>query len=442
MQTKPIGRGLALAGLFLPGVALATNGYFSEGYGIKNKGFGGAATARAVDTFGGANNPASMAFVGNKMDLGAVLFSPRREATRTGSGPAGLDGKSESDAEYFVIPEFGLNRMITDELALGVTVYANGGLNTDYRNRPIAGASACAAINPGQPNYNLLCGTNDLGVNLMQLIVAPTIAYKITPNHSIGVAPLLGYQRFKAKGLQAFAPFSTDPANFTNNGSDDIFGFGARFGYFGRLSDSVSVGAAYATEMSFGEFDKYRGLFAEQGGFDIPSNWSVGVVFKPLPKWSVGLDFQRINYSDVKSVNNPSGFLLAQCAGGNFAACLGGSNGVGFGWKDISVFKVGVEYELNETWTLRAGFNHGDNPIDSSDVTINILAPGVIENHVTVGGSYKTKGGGEWNFSGMYAFSSETVGPSLFQAFGAPPSTNEKIEMYQWSVGVAYQWSF
>ncbi len=445
MKLTRIAAALAVAGVAVPGVSHATNGYFSEGYGIKNKGFGGVAMARTVDTFGGANNPATMSFVGNKLDVGATLFSPRREASRTGSGPAGLDGSSDSEADYFLVPEFGYNRMVTNELALGVTVYGNGGLNTDYRNNPIAPASACQAFNPGASNYNLLCGSasrGNLGVNLMQLIIAPVAAYKITPNHSLGVAPLIGYQRFKAQGLEAFSGFSTDPANFTNRGSDDSWGFGARFGYYGQLSDSVSIGAAYATKMSMDEFDKYRGLFAEQGGFDIPSNWAVGVVFKPVSKWSVGFDYQRINYSDVKSVNNPSGFLLGQCAGGNVSACLGGGNGAGFGWKDISVFKVGVEYEYNQTWTLRAGYNHGDNPIDATDVTINILAPGVITDHVTLGASMKTKGGGEWSFYGMYAFSNEVSGPSLFNSFGAPPSTSETIEMYQWALGVAYQWSF
>jgi long-chain fatty acid transport protein len=31
----------------------------------------------------------------------------------------------------------------------------------------------------------------------MQLIVAPTAAYKVAPNHSIGISPLIGYQRFQ-----------------------------------------------------------------------------------------------------------------------------------------------------------------------------------------------------------------------------------------------------
>jgi hypothetical protein len=64
---------------------------------------------------------------------------------------------------------------------------------------------------------------------------------------------LLGYQRFKAEGLQAFSGFSTDQANFTNNGYDSATGFGARIGYFGNLTKELSVGAAYSTKIAMSE---------------------------------------------------------------------------------------------------------------------------------------------------------------------------------------------
>src|SRR5512139_3137342 len=169
---------MALAGM--AGSAFATNGYFSHGYGIKAKGMGGAATASSDDAFGGANNPASMAFAGNRLDLGVDLFNPNRSASRTGvMGPAGsLDMSVDSDSEYFLIPEFGMTKQMSSQLALGVTVYGNGGMNTDYAG----GQINCGA---GPATANMLCGQGDLGVDLMQLIIAPTLAYKLAPNHSI-----------------------------------------------------------------------------------------------------------------------------------------------------------------------------------------------------------------------------------------------------------------
>src|SRR5512134_2370966 len=160
----------ALAAAFAPGLASATDGYYQHGYGIKAKGRAGAGTALAVDAFGGANNPAAMVFVGDRIDFGVDLFSQIRESSRTGS-VVGIDGQAESDSNYFLIPEFGYNKMINTNLSLGITVYANGGMNTDYPGGQIAGG-ACAGFNPAPGPYNLLCGNGRLGVDLAQLVIA------------------------------------------------------------------------------------------------------------------------------------------------------------------------------------------------------------------------------------------------------------------------------
>jgi long-chain fatty acid transport protein len=189
------------------------------------------------------------------------------------------------------------------------------------------------------------------------------------------------------------------------------------------------------------DFDKYSGLFAEHGGFDIPSNWGIGVALRPAPQWLVAFDYERINYSDAKSVNNP-GNLLLSCVGGDRSACLGGSNGAGFGWQDVDVFKLGVQYQLDSQWTLRAGYNHSDNPIRASDVTFNILAPGVIKDHASAGATYKVDARNDLTGAVMYAFNNSVQGASLLNAFlpaSFQPNLQEKIQMHEWSIGV--QWA-
>jgi long-chain fatty acid transport protein len=450
MNRSWIAATLVAMGLALPGVAFATDGYFSHGYGMKAKGMGGASTAVAQDPFGGANNPATMAFVGNQFAIGVDWFSPHRSAQRTGGAAFGLDASVDSESNNFFIPEFGLNYMVRPDLALGVTVYGNGGMNTDYPGGQIPGASACAAFNPGQPNYNLLCGVGSLGVDLSQLIVAPTLAWKFLEGHSIGIAPLFAYQRFKAEGLQAFGGLSTtfNPGtganyNLTNNGYDSSTGWGVRVGYYGNLTKQIQVGASYSSKINMGNFDKYSGLFAEQGGFDIPSNWSLGIAFRPTDDWLLALDYERINYSDVPSVHNPSSLIL-QCAGGNQATCLGGPSGAGFGWQSVNVFRLGVQYRLSQQWTVRAGYNYTQNPIKPQDVTFNILAPGVVQNHLTLGTTWNWDQRNEITGAFMYAFQNSVTGPSLFNAFFPPGAANmqEEIKMYEWSLGVQWAYKF
>jgi long-chain fatty acid transport protein len=416
---------LALTAIGFAGFAFATDGYFSDGYGMTAKGMGGAATAMAEDTFGGANNPASMVWVGNRIDLGADLFSPRRSAERSGSGFGGaFNGSADSGMKYFLIPEFGYNHMIKPDLSLGVSVYGNGGMNSSYPGGQIA-AGMCGL---GAPASNLLCGSGTLGVNLMQLIIAPTAAYKINESNSIGISPLFGFQRFKATGLDAFANtpgMSSSPANVTNQGNDDATGWGVRVGWQGRITPTLTLGAAYSSKINMGKFDKYRGLFAEGGDFDIPENYNVGLAFQAMPNLTLALDYQRINYSGVSAIGNSS----------SNPAQLGSSNGPGFGWKDINVWKLGAAYKMDDKLTLRAGYNHTDNPIQSADAMFNILAPGVVQDHMTLGMSYAVSKTSDLTVSYMHAFKHSVSGPD-----GLPAGGTDTISMYQDSLGVAYSW--
>jgi long-chain fatty acid transport protein len=411
---------MALAGL--AGSAFATNGYFSHGYGMKAKGMAGASTTNTEDAFFGANNPAAAAFVGNRADLGVDLFSPIREASNSNLFGSGLAVSVESDSNYFFVPEFGYNYMLNNDVALGVTVYGNGGMNTDY--------SGIAAFG----GANLLGGNGSLGVDLMQLIIAPTAAFKINANHSLGISPLLGYQRFEAYGLQAFAGFQLPgtPSLATNQGYEDSFGYGVRLGYLGKITPTVTIGAAYASKMNFEELDAYAGLFAEQGDFDIPENYNLGVSWQATPQLRLAVDYQRINYSGVNSVSNAVTNLLL------LGQPLGSDNGPGFGWDDIDVWKLGMEYKYSPKLTLRAGYSHNDNPISGSDmgeVMFNILAPAVIEDHITLGLTYTLTSGDEVTMAYMHGFSNDVSAPR--PGFGGGTDT---IEMYQNSIGIQYSW--
>jgi long-chain fatty acid transport protein len=398
--------------------AFATDGYFSHGYGMKAKGMGGASVAVAQDGFAGANNPARASFSGNRIEVGGDFFMPDRSASRTGGGP--VDATGESDSKLFLVPEFAYNRTVNDRLSAGLTVYGNGGMNTDY---------AGGQINCGQGPANLLCGSGRLGVDLMQVVLAPTVAYKLNDRHAIGVSALLVHQQFKADGLQAFTRpgYSSDNSKLTNNGFDTSNGLGVRLGYFGKLNDKVSIGASYSPKISMSKFSDYAGLFAEQGKLDIPENYSVGAAFQATADVMLAVDYQRINYSGVASIGNPSGNMAF--------APLGAANGPGFGWKDIGVIKLGVQWQATPRLALRAGYNKSQNPIEGRDVTFNILAPGVITTHVTLGGTYALSPSTEMTVAYMHAPRQSVTGASSFGG-------TETIGMSQNSLGLQVGWKF
>ena len=317
---------MALAMPALP--ALATNGYFAHGYGLKAKDMGGVATALSQDSFGGANNAASMVWAGSRMDMGLDCFRPMRSADRTSAGFSTLNGGVDSDSRNFFIPEFGFNRMVDEKLSLGICVHGNSGMNTDC---PEGG------FNCGGGSANMLCRSGRLGVDLLQIVIAPTVSYQVAERQSIGASLLLGYQRFRAEGLQAFdnapgfPPFKGDPGHVTNNGYDSARGFGLRVGWQAHPSDALTVAAANSSKINMSRFDKYSGLFAGHGDFDIPANYTIGVAWTPSNAWPVAADYVRIAYSKVAAVGNSS----------SAQSPLGEDKGPGFGWQDVDVLKLG-----------------------------------------------------------------------------------------------------
>ena len=101
-----------------------------------------------------------------------------------------------------------------------------------------------------------------------------------------------------------------------------------------------------------------------------------------------------------------------------------------------------LQYDINDRWTVRAGYNHTDNPIGPQDVTFNIIAPGVVTDHYTVGATWRIDRQSEITGFFMYAAEDSVTGTSLFAGFGLPPTTTETIQMKQYELGIAYNRKF
>ena len=435
---------LAIAiGMALPGSAMATNGYFSHGYGVKSKGMAGAGVAKPLDTMDAALNPANMVMNGNRLDAGASFFSPQRQYTVDGfptgfPGTFGLvPGTFESENEAFLIPNFGWNMMIDDVSAFGISVYGNGGLNTEYKD--VSVPTPAGPFEVGTYGGGTVPGGNPVaGVDLMQLIIAPTYSRKINEKASFGASLLLAANLFEATGLPAFGQFSQDPSKLTDNGSETAFGAGVKLGITGEVAPGFSLGASWQSKVSMSELDDYAGLFAEQGGFDIPMTWTIGAAWDVNEQNTLLLDVQGIDYSGVKSIANPLFPNLGQCFMGDPNSCLGGNNGSGFGWEDMTIYKLGYQYN-GGTWQVRAGFSTTDQPIPDTETLFNILAPAVMEDHWTAGFSMDVGKSSGLDFSFMYAPNVKVSGANPLEAPGAQ---NITIEMKQYEFGFNYSWRY
>lgn len=403
--------------VFLSSTAYATDGYFLNGIGAKAKGSGGVAIALPQDALSIAANPAAATELGERLDMGFQVFVPRRGASISGNG-AGLDGTySGNGTNPFILPEVGYVRPLSNTVAVGVAIYGNGGMNTDYKQNPFASFGATGAA----------------GVDLKQVFITPTLAVKVAPGQSLGISPIIVLQGFEAKGIAPFSAASADPAHFTNRGTDWSVGGGLRIGYLGKVVDRVTIGTFYQSKIWTGRFKKYAGLFADRGGFDVPASWGGGVAVALSDKLTIAGDVERIEYSDVKSVGTPLSPLFSGKA-------FGAADGPGFGWRDIAVYKLGVTYAASDRLTLRAGYGHSGNPVPASETLLNVLAPGVVQHHFTLGATVVVEPGLEVTGYAMHALKHVVRGNgSIPASYGGGEAD---IHLSESSVGLSFGLSF
>lgn len=412
---------LALGALLLiPAGAHATNGMFLIGQGTKARGMGGAGIAFPQDAIAGAMNPAGIGFLENHMraDMSADLFFPSAEAELGGT-------HEDSQANKFIMPAMGASYRFSRNLTFGFSAVPGGGGGSRYNTNL----------------YNNLTGADadrTLGVNLMLLNMNPTVAYRLSKNHQIGASLVIGVQTFRAFGLDFFSNFTSTGLftdNLSNNGNDWAYGAGGRVGWMGRfLDEKLSMGLVYTSKTYMTKFDKYKDLFAEKGSFDTPASAGIGFAYEVTPKLTAALDVTHIFYSEVRSIGNTS----VSTGGSPFPVsqeqnALGRKDGLGFGWDDQTVYKVGAAYDYNSDWTFRAGWNYGASPVDESngEILFSIVAPAVTQNHLTLGATYRSSPNMEWNFSYIHAFRFEQEGPTFIGDIG-------RIQMDQNAFGIGF----
>ncbi|WP_353981074.1 outer membrane protein transport protein [Salinicola endophyticus] len=341
----------AAALVFVAPTAQANNGFNMPGYGTRALGMGGASIALPQDSLAAANNPAGMALVGDRFDVDLTVISADIDLDAAGNG--------YHDSPLPLVPEFGFNRRLSEDWTAGVSMISNG-VELDYGE--------------AVPGY----GTTDLKSKLIQSIVHPTLTYRLAPGHYLGASLLLGAQRLRVSGIENLGLERTQ--------GDWATGYGAAFGYIGRLSPEWQVGATYRTPMRFSRFDEYRRLLPE-GRIDMPQQAGIGLAYTPNERLTLALDVMWLGWSEENTWGN------AFTEGG----ALGDRDGPGFGWQDQRVLRIGASYDVTPHWTLRSGVSLASKLVSGDESRLAALAPLMGRDHYTVGTSYTLGNGIELN---------------------------------------------
>jgi len=327
----------------MPMSASATNGILAYGNGMVAHGVGGAGVANAAEGMSAIDNPALAADVGGGWSIAASAFNPNR-AANVGNGYV------DSENDWFLIPGGHWLTAINDQTVTGLTVSALGGMNTDYPPE-LFGART--------------------GMDLMGVIIAPTIATQVSDAVSLGGAILFGYETLETQG--------PGQGGLPGNADDSATGWGYELGMTVKAGATTTLGLDYQSEIDMDEMDTFaNGMFAHasDASLSLPATWTLGITQKIGENWKVSADVSDVSWSSVAVYKEL------------------------FGWEDQTVYKIGAEVKLDDTTAIRFGYNHGDSPIPDTHVGNNILAPAVTEDHYTIGFS---KNYGKGTLHGYYA---------------------------------------
>lgn len=370
-----VGRHFASFGVVLismaSGTAFASNGTQFTGYGVKAQGMGGAAIALPQDAIAAANNPAGMAFVGDRFDGGVQMLYIEAESQ---IGPSRFEGH-----QVIPVPEFGYNREISPRITLGISTSPSGAL-FGYSRNIITGQRE-------EKTWGMLINSQFL----------PTATYRPTPNIAIGVSAAVSVQTLQLSNL----PGSE------NHGLRFSVGAGYRLGVLWRPIPAVAVGASYASKVWMTRTSGYeRDILAGVGGrVDVPEKVGAGIAISPVPKLTLAADYQHIDWRNTQFSNL-------------------------FGFRNQSVKRVGVNYDVNTRWTLRAGASFAPRAPSRDFALNNILITSIDSDAVTAGLTYRLGNGSEISVA-----AEANMGRSLD---GTGPSAGTSVRSTYVSLGLSY----
>ena len=170
---------------------------------------------------------------------------------------------------------------------------------------------------------------------------------------------------------------------------------------------------------------------AEVDGFTFASQAGVGLAWRPASPWVVALDVKRYFWDDaIDTITVKGRDPNVQGAPSTIELPFV------FNWKDQWVYALGADYRATDRLTLRAGYNHGSNPVPSG--TLTPLFPATVERHASLGFGWLF-GNRTYDFALERAFNKRLVNDNTNPAV-TPFGPGSCVDHSQWTLSIGASW--
>ena len=402
---------------------MATNGDNLIGVGPISRAMGGTGIAAPQDAISAVfANPAAMCFTPGcdyaEVNFAGTLFRPVVDAgVQIGDNPAVT---ADSQRNIYAIPAIGVSVPIdpdTRRWRFGLAAYGVTGLGVDYRGTDLDQMVPTG----GQPPQVPLIQGEYTSLQIMKF--APSLAYQVAPNFSVGLAAHIDYATLDLR-----------------NGSSPAYGIGAQVGLLWRPVDQLSVGFSYVTPQA----TKFKNVVSYTEDMTTFTNEDLELESPHI--LGVGVAYE---FLDDRMLATVDGKWL------NWGAAKGYSD---FDWQDQWVLGAGVQFAVvPDKFFLRAGYNYGSNPVQENNgwgagtrevqgltfpdyyyETFRVIGfPAVVEHHLTAGIGYAFSPKFELHLGYVHAFKKSMSEEGSF--FGQPATITTSLEEDSLDFGLTWR---
>lgn len=336
-------------------------------YSAKGTAMGGATVANGAEAASLANNPALITELeGTQLQVGATVVVA--DATTT------VNGDSRSlDRNLIPVPNFYITHKWSDDISLGLGGFTRFGLGGEYQDYLGWNGSAYA--------YKM---------NLETFSFTPTIAIKANEEFSMAMgleAMTIDFsqeyiQTVAALGIAAPVKLGGDGVNWGGNFS---------FLYKPEWAEKWALGAMYRTKVKADLKGKITTAIPTVSGdvlgsIVLPDSITAGLSFKPTDKWTMEAGIVGTFWSSYDQI-------LIQYIGSESAPSIRKFKL----YKDTFRVNFGTQYQINDTWAVRAGYVFDKSPINEK--AMDTMVP-IDDRHIaSIGAGYSTD---NWTVDAYY----------------------------------------
>lgn len=354
---------------FLPGISPAA----TQIHGAKAAGMGTAFVAIADDLSAMVYNPAGLTLSkGTNVYTGAtaVMFSSDYKSP--------LGASEDTEFQVFFPPHLYISSDFDmEDKVLGLAIFSHFG------------------IGGRKWDQSSLTRYADTESFISTMAVNPTFAWQIKPGLSIGLGVFYMYSKNEAERMIDQSLAGAGDAKFSLD--VDGGGWGYNLGILVTPSKKFSYGIAFRSGVKVDQSGDVKleniapALHPLFGGshfktdaritLDFPAIMSLGFAYRPTEKLTFGLDVERVAWSSFDKQNLDFENEVPQGGFSDASTILD--------WKDIWMFKIGVEYQVNDRIFLRTGYAYSETFVPED--TLSPGFPDSDKHNLSIGLGYRIK---------------------------------------------------